>query len=89
MKPFDWGRASAELDADGASVLPALLTPAECEVLATTLGSNQPPADSGRWLEWMGRNLPPDKLESSVSPLMSRWTTEDYRAAGSWLGPFF
>lgn len=33
MKPFDWGRASAELDADGASVLPALLTPAECEVL--------------------------------------------------------
>jgi len=60
-------------------------SPAECEVLATTLGSNKPPADSGNWLEWMGRKLPPANRDLTISPRRTRGTTGDYRAAGSWL----
>lgn len=33
MKPIDWARVGAELDAEGAATIPGLLTPAECEGL--------------------------------------------------------
>jgi hypothetical protein len=61
------------------------LDPDECAILANTLASNKPTDDTGRWLEWMGGNLPPDKLVEKTSSLMGRWTSEDYRAAGDWL----
>lgn len=63
----------------------AKLTPQECQLLAANLSSTKPAADSGQWLEWMGRNLPPDQLGFPTNQLMNRWTTEDYRAAGDWL----
>lgn len=61
------------------------LEPDECGMLADKVASNNPGGDSGKWLEWMGANLPPDQLGGRIVPLMNRWTDEDFRAAGGWL----
>ena len=60
-------------------------SPGECEFIADGLFYNNTKADSGKWLEWMGQNLPPDQLHNRITPLMKAWTTQDYRAAGEWL----
>lgn len=80
------GQGIAKLGFDAASTwLPAAkLSPEECENLADGIGSARPTADTGRWLEFLGPRLPPAKLNEIV-PLMAKWTTEDFRAAGDWL----
>lgn len=45
--------------------------------------------DSGRWIEWLGRCALPEEVTSErIRNLVSRWTREDYRAAGEWLAGF-
>ncbi len=39
----------------------------------------------GRWIEWVGNNLPPAKVDGSVFGLIIPWTMNDYQAAGKWL----
>ena len=37
------------------------------------------------WLDWMGKSLPPEKLGETAKPLLSKWISEDYEAAGEWI----
>lgn len=41
MSAIDWARVGAELDAEGAAILPALLTPAECASLQASYGEER------------------------------------------------
>lgn len=42
--------------------------------------------DTGRWVEWMGNNLPADEATDPVREVVGEWTQQDYVAAGEWLG---
>lgn len=79
------GIAGQGFAASAAWLAAAEPTQEESLALAQGLDYNQTKADSGRWLEWMGEQLPADKLAGRVGPLMAEWTTQDYRAAGQWL----
>ncbi|MES2922970.1 MAG: hypothetical protein V4819_15550 [Verrucomicrobiota bacterium] len=45
--------------------------------------------DTGKWVEWMGENLPEGKsngdIRQMVREMVRHWTAEDYQAAGKWL----
>ena len=41
--------------------------------------------DTGKWVEWMGENLPEGKSNDDISQMVRHWTTDDYQAAGKWL----
>jgi hypothetical protein len=43
------------------------------------------PAETGQWIEWIGKALPPEKADKSVAGWVGNWTRKDYRAAGTWL----
>lgn len=72
-------------DATNAWLAAAKPSPEECVNVASSLEYRKTKADSGKWLEWMGQNLPPEKLNNSIIPLMTDWTNQDHRAAGDWL----
>jgi hypothetical protein len=79
------GMAEQGYEASHTWLAEAKPTPEECDALALGLSGGKTKADSGKWLEWMGANLPPDRLQERVRPLMDGWTKLDYRAAGEWL----
>lgn len=41
--------------------------------------------ETGKWVEWMGKNLPAGKSDDSIRDMVSNWTRNDYQAAGKWL----
>ncbi|MEO5914166.1 MAG: hypothetical protein ABIS50_08035 [Luteolibacter sp.] len=41
--------------------------------------------DTGKWVEWMGGNLPEGKSDSGIRNMVRNWTQNDYQAAGKWL----
>lgn len=41
--------------------------------------------DTGRWVEWMGSNLPAGEMLEPVREVVGEWTQQDYVAAGQWL----
>lgn len=43
------------------------------------------PGETGQWVEWMGKTLPPDQVFKQISNLVDDWTEKDYQAAGTWL----
>lgn len=61
-------------------------TPDELEALADGLYAPRVSAESGRWMEWLGTNLPAGSYEEQVDRMMARWASSDFRAAGKWLG---
>jgi hypothetical protein len=61
------------------------LTPAELESFADRLQYSPKTGESGRWIEWLGTNLPPDKAAGKIANFVSTWTRNDYQAAGKWL----
>jgi hypothetical protein len=72
-------------DATNAWLAAAKPSPEECVNVASSLEYRKTKADSGKWLEWMGQHLPPEKMKENIIPLMTDWTTQDHRAAGDWL----
>lgn len=42
-------------------------------------------ADTGKWVDWMAKNLEPSELAEPVRDLVGEWTQQDYQAAGKWL----
>ena len=62
----------------------AKLSPAELEAFASGIHPSKR-SESGMWVEWLGRELPPEKAENQISNLMRNWTQNDYQAAGTWL----
>ncbi len=77
--------AAQGYDATSAWLTTAKPSTGECELIALGLNYATTEADSGKWLEWMGRNLPPDQTAGKVARLITEWTTQDYQAAGEWL----
>lgn len=41
--------------------------------------------EEGLWIEWMGRNLPADKFETTVHERIAKWAAGDHKAVGDWL----
>ena len=62
------------------------LTPEELEAVSSGLPHNVKSADTGKWIEWLGAKLPPEKMKDSVPNMVRNWTQDDYQAAGTWLG---
>ena len=73
-------------DAGSKWIAGANFTPAELENFAEGLQGSVKSEDSGRWIEWIGEKLPPDKAAENIGNLVSNWTRNDYQAAGKWLG---
>ena len=64
------------------------LSEQESAHFASGLSYSQTKQDTGRWIEWMEKTLPPDQLGESVDGLIGQWTQQDYVAAGKWLTKF-
>jgi cell fate (sporulation/competence/biofilm development) regulator YlbF (YheA/YmcA/DUF963 family) len=72
-------------DAGSKWIAEAKLTPAELESLASDLSGSVKDGEQGKWIEWIGKTLPPEKIENDIRNLVSNWTRNDYQAAGKWL----
>ncbi|RYD34586.1 MAG: hypothetical protein EOP87_08920 [Verrucomicrobiaceae bacterium] len=57
----------------------------EMEAAASALDYRHTGTETGRWLDWLGQNLPADRAGEPISRIMTRWTELDYQAAGRWL----
>lgn len=60
-------------------------TPTELESFASGLHPSEKRSETGKWIEWIGEKLPPDKADDRIENLVSNWTRNDYQAAGKWL----
>ncbi len=60
-------------------------TPTELDSLASGLYGSVKSGETGKWIEWVGEKLPPDKADDSIRNLVNNWTRNDYQAAGTWL----
>ncbi len=61
------------------------LQPEELADFGDGLHYHDTKANSGEWVGWMARELPPEKMGGKVQNIVSQWTREDYKAAGTWL----
>lgn len=57
----------------------------ECDQLVRNLSYETTKAETGKWVEWMARTLPPDKLEERVGLLVSSWVQDESQVVGKWL----
>ena len=86
MSNFASSVAREGFDAGIQWVAEANFTPAELENFADGLQGSVKSGDNGRWIEWIGEKLPPDKAAENIGNLVNNWTRNDYQAAGKWLG---
>jgi hypothetical protein len=63
----------------------ANLTAAELSAFCDVLSRSYDGDEHAAWIEWMGTALPPHLNADPIMDMISRWTTEDYEAAGNWL----
>lgn len=64
----------------------ANLSQAELRTLADGLNSSIKGGDTGQWIEWLGKTLPPDLADANIRSFVSNWCQNDCQAAGKWLG---
>lgn len=64
----------------------AKLSPQEKQHFAGGLTYFTTKEDTGKWVEWMGANLPEQEVAAPVRDLVAEWTDQDYQSAGKWLG---
>jgi hypothetical protein len=79
------GLVYEKFDSVNAWLASAKLTPGENAQFAAGLSYFNTKEDTGRWIDWMGRNLPKDAVRENVDNLIGQWTQQDYLAAGKWL----
>jgi hypothetical protein len=77
--------SNEDFDSVTAWMKDAALTPAETAAFAGGLSWFNTGEDTGKWIEWMGQNLPEDEARDGADTLIGQWTQEDYLAAGNWL----
>jgi hypothetical protein len=65
-------------------VAAATFTPAEFESFAQGLCGSIKNGENGRWIEWIGEKLPPDKAADKIESIVNHWIQTDYQAAGNW-----
>ena len=63
----------------------AKLTPDELESLTGGLSHSIKDGEQGKWIDWIGKTLPPEKTEDNIRSIVRKWTRDDYQAAGKWL----
>jgi len=64
----------------------ANLTPEEVESFASGLHTNSiKNGETGRWIEWIGEQLPADQAAEEIQRHVSTWTQNDYQATANWL----
>ncbi|MBC8128647.1 MAG: hypothetical protein H8M99_16030 [Gloeobacteraceae cyanobacterium ES-bin-144] len=82
-----FGNSAAEegFEAGSKWLANAKLTPSELEFITSSMSYNVKDGENGKWIEWLGTNLAPEKSEQSVRRMVERWTEKDYAAAGKWL----
>ncbi|MEP2775194.1 MAG: hypothetical protein ABJQ29_02150 [Luteolibacter sp.] len=61
------------------------LSEKEIADVSISIFNHAKPEDKGKWIEWMGENLPEAVKVNRISNSMRSWTESDYRAAGEWL----
>jgi hypothetical protein len=64
----------------------AKLSEKETLAVAQGISSWQAGADTGKWIEWMNGKVPEDTLKEKTEDLVEKWTRNDYKAAGEWIG---
>lgn len=64
------------------------MTPLELESLASGLSSQAIDNEDGKWIAWIGENLPNDKATPKIRNMIRNWTLRDYESAGKWLTTF-
>lgn len=72
-------------DSSSQWITSARFTPAELESLAGGLYSSIKNGENGRWIEWIGENLPPQKAADKIDFMVYDWTVNDFQAAGNWI----
>jgi hypothetical protein len=63
----------------------ANLSPVELEAFAKGVHHQVKGEETGRWLEWLGTNLPAEKRDEPISSMVRAWAREDFKATGDWL----
>jgi hypothetical protein len=86
MNDFTHGLVKSGFEAGVKWISESNLSPQELESFTGSLSFYRVEgADSGRWIQWVGEKLPPEKANDKVRSLMRTWTQDDYQAAGQWL----
>jgi hypothetical protein len=63
----------------------AKLSPAEAEILSTSIAASADLQNTSQWIDWIGSQLPPEKSAAPLAAMVRNWTNKDYQAAGKWL----
>jgi hypothetical protein len=79
------GLANDGFDDASAWLATAKLDDAERESFLNGLGQYSMGEDTGKWLDWMGDQLPPDQQATRIGRIVGAWTTRDHQAAGEWI----
>jgi len=72
-------------DSSSQWITSAGFTPAELESFAGGLNGSIKNGENGRWIEWIGENLPPHKAADKIESMVRGWTHTDFQAAGNWI----
>lgn len=83
---LSWGFKPDGFDAASQWIAKAGLNPKELEGFCAGLSISSELDDPARWIEWMGEVFPQGAGADPIVNLVSRWTRDDYEAAGKWLG---
>ncbi len=85
VRRFAQSMAEAGFEASTRWISESNFTPTELDSLASGLSGSVKSGETGKWIEWIGEKLPPDKADDSIRNLVNNWTRNDYQAAGTWL----
>lgn len=79
------GAAGEGFEAGSKWLANANLSEDELQQAVGGISDNKKGADTGKWVEWMGKSLPADKADGSIRQMVNQWAQSDYQAAGKWL----
>ena len=82
MREFAPNISKDGFEAGSQWITAAGFTPAELESFAGGLNDY---GGNGRWIEWIGDNLPPHKAADKIESMVRGWTQSDFQAAGNWI----
>ncbi len=77
--------ADAGFDAGTRWIDEAGFSPTELDSFVSGLQGSGKSEETGKWIEWIGEKLPPDKADDRIENLVRNWTRNDFQAAGTWL----
>ncbi len=60
-------------------------TPEEIDGLIENVTYNIKRGEQPKWIEWIGKQLPPEKADMQIHNIVNYWTRNNYQAVGTWL----